>query len=96
MCPNIDSISKNAINFTSFYASGNRSDRGLSAIIGGYPSLLTQSIANFPDKSDKLTMISDYFNRNGYTTSFYYGGDIDFYNLKSFVLQGNFENITGS
>ncbi len=95
VCPNIDSISKSAIKFTSFYASGNRSDRGLSAIIGGYPSLLTQSIANFPDKSDKLTMISDYFNRNGYTTSFYYGGDIDFYNLKSFVLQGDFKNITG-
>lgn len=94
VCPNLDSICKNAIVFPEFYASGNRSDRGLSAILGSYPSLLTQSIINFPEKSDKLTMMSDYFNRNGYTSSFYYGGDIDFYNLKSFVLQGEYKNIT--
>ncbi len=94
VCPNLDSICKNAIVFPSFYASGNRSDRGLSALLGSYPSLLTQSIINFPEKSDKLTMMSGYFNKNGYTSSFYYGGDINFYNLKSFVLQGGFKNIT--
>lgn len=94
-CPNIDSISKKAIIFPSFYASGNRSDRGMAAILGSYPSLLTHSIINEPEKSIKLTMISDYFNRNGYYTSFYYGGDIDFYNLKSFVLQGEYNIIVG-
>ena len=95
ICPNIDSISKDAIIFPEFYASGNRSDRGMAAILGAYPSLLTHSIINEPEKSNKLTMISDYFNRNGYWTSFYYGGDIDFYNLKSFVLQGEYKDIIG-
>lgn len=94
VCPNLDSICKEAVVFSNFYASGNRSDRGLSALLGSYPSLLTQSIINFPEKSDKLTMLSEYFNRNGYNSAFYYGGDIDFYNLKSFVLQGGFKNIT--
>jgi phosphoglycerol transferase MdoB-like AlkP superfamily enzyme len=93
VCPNLDSISADAIVFPSFYASGNRSDRGMAAILGSYPSLLTQSIINYPEKSLKLTMMSDYFNRNGYRTSFYYGGDIDFYNLKSFVLQGEYNEI---
>jgi phosphoglycerol transferase MdoB-like AlkP superfamily enzyme len=93
VCPNLDSISADAIVFPSFYASGNRSDRGMAAILGSYPSLLSQSIINYPEKSNKLTMMSDYFNRNGYTTSFYYGGDIDFYNLKSFVLQGEYNDI---
>ena len=95
ICPNIDSISKDAVIFTEFYASGNRSDRGMAAILGSYPSLLSHSIINEPEKSNKLTMISDYFNKNGYWTSFYYGGDIDFYNLKSFVLQGEYKDITG-
>jgi phosphoglycerol transferase MdoB-like AlkP superfamily enzyme len=95
VCPNIDSICTDAIVFPSFYASGNRSDRGMAAILGAYPSLLTQSVINYPEKSHKLTMMSDYFNRNGYHTSFYYGGDIDFYNLKSFVLQGEYKDITG-
>ena len=95
VCPNIDAISKEAILFPSFYASGNRSDRGIAAILGSYPSLLTHSIINEPEKSIKLTMMSDYFNRNGYWSSFYYGGDIDFYNLKSFVLQGEYKDIIG-
>lgn len=93
VCPNLDSIVSESIVFPSFYASGNRSDRGMSAILAGYPSLLKTSIIRFPDKSDELPMISDYFNRNNYETSFYYGGDIDFYNLKSIVLQGNYHKI---
>jgi phosphoglycerol transferase MdoB-like AlkP superfamily enzyme len=92
--PNLDSISAEAVIFPSFYASGNRSDRGMAAILGSYPSLLSQSVINYPEKSDKLPMMSDYFNRNGYHTSFYYGGDIDFYNLKSFVLQGEYNEVT--
>jgi phosphoglycerol transferase MdoB-like AlkP superfamily enzyme len=95
ICPNLDSICMDAIIFPSFYASGNRSDRGMAAILGAYPSLLTQSIINYPEKSKKLTMLADYFNRNGYWSSFYYGGDISFYNLKSFVLQGGFKDIVG-
>ena len=95
VCPNLDSICTDAIIFPSFYASGNRSDRGMSAILGSYPSLLSQSIINYPEKSHKLTMMSDYFNRHGYWSSFYYGGDIDFYNLKSLVLQGEYKNIVG-
>lgn len=93
VCPNLDSISADGIIFPSFYASGNRSDRGMAAILGSYPSLLSQSVINYPEKSDKLPMMSDYFNRNGYHTSFYYGGDIDFYNLKSFVLQGDYNEV---
>jgi len=95
VCPNVDSISKESIIFSSFFASGNRSDRGMAAILGGYPSLLTQSVINYPEKSVKLKKMSSYFNEKGYWSSFYYGGDIDFYNLKSFVLQGEYKEITG-
>ncbi len=93
VCPNLDSICNNAVVFPEFYASGNRSDRGISALLGGYPSLLDMSIMRFPDKSDKLTLLSHYFNRHNYNTSFYYGGDIDFYSMKSFVLQGKYGEI---
>ena len=93
VCPNLDSLASEGIIFSSFYASGNRSDRGISALLGSYPSLLEMSIMRFPDKSDKLTLISDYFNRHNYRSSFYYGGDIDFYSLKSFLLQGEYNDI---
>jgi len=47
----------------------------------------------FPEKSRSLPLLPEYFNRHQYHTSFYYGGDINFYNLKTFVLQSNCANI---
>jgi phosphoglycerol transferase MdoB-like AlkP superfamily enzyme len=48
----------------------------------------------YPEKSRSLTLLPEYFNRHNYNTSFYYGGDINFYNLKTFVLQSNCGKIT--
>lgn len=93
IAPNLDSLSKSGTVFTNFYSTGNRSDRGISAVLGGYPSLLSTSIMVYPEKSRSLTILAEYFNRKGYYTSFYYGGDINFYNLKSFVLQSNIGEI---
>lgn len=87
ICPNLDSLCTKSTIFSNFYSTGNRSDRGISAILGGYPSLLSTSIMVYPEKSRSLTLLPEYFNRHGYNTSFYYGGDINFYNLKTFVLQ---------
>ena len=93
IAPNLDSLCANSTVFTNFYSTGNRSDRGISAVLGGYPSLLSTSIMVYPEKSRSLTLLPEYFNRKRYTTSFYYGGDINFYNLKSFVLQGNYAKV---
>jgi phosphoglycerol transferase MdoB-like AlkP superfamily enzyme len=93
IAPNLDSLCTKSTVFTSFYSAGNRSDRGISAVLGGYPSLLTTSIMIFPEKSNSLTLLPEYFNRKNYHTSFYYGGDINFYNLKTFVLQGNYGQL---
>lgn len=93
IAPNLDSLCTKSTVFTSFYSTGNRSDRGISAILGGYPSLLSTSIMVYPEKSHSLTLLPEYFNRKNYNTSFYYGGDINFFNLKSFVLQGNYGRI---
>jgi phosphoglycerol transferase MdoB-like AlkP superfamily enzyme len=93
IAPNLDSLCTKATVFNSFYSTGNRSDRGISALMGGYPSLLSTSIMVYPEKSRSLTLLPEYFNRKNYHTSFYYGGDINFYNLKTFVLQSNCAKI---
>lgn len=93
VAPNLDSLCTKSTVFANFYSTGNRSDRGISAILGGYPSLLSTSIMVYPEKSNTLTLLPEYFNRNNYNTSFYYGGDINFYSLKSFVLQGKYKKL---
>jgi len=94
IAPNLDSLCTKSTVFTNFYSTGNRSDRGISAVLGGYPSLLNTSIMVYPEKARSLTLLPEYFNRHNYFTSFYYGGDINFYNLKTFVLQSNCGKIT--
>jgi phosphoglycerol transferase MdoB-like AlkP superfamily enzyme len=47
----------------------------------------------YPEKSHSLTLLPEYFNQRNYNTSFYYGGDINFYNLKTFVLQGKYGKL---
>jgi phosphoglycerol transferase MdoB-like AlkP superfamily enzyme len=94
IAPNMDSLCSRSTVFTNFYATGNRSDRGISAVLGGYPSLLSTSVMVYPEKARSLTLLPEYFNRMNYHTSFYYGGDINFYNLKTFVLQSNCGKIT--
>jgi phosphoglycerol transferase MdoB-like AlkP superfamily enzyme len=76
--PNLDSLCTQSTVFTRFYSTGNRSDRGISAILGGYPSLLSTSIMVYPEKCRSLTLLPEYFDRKDYSTSFYYGGDINF------------------
>lgn len=93
IAPNLDSLCTKSTVFTSFYSTGNRSDRGISAILGGYPSLLSTSIMISPEKANSLTLLPEYFNRKNYNTSFYYGGDINFYSLKTFVLQGKYKKL---
>ncbi len=91
--PNLDELIGESTVFTNFFASGNRSDRGMAALLAGYPSLLTTSIMRYPEKMRSLTLLPQYFNRHGYHTSFYYGGDINFYNLRSLVLQSEYKEI---
>ena len=93
ICPNLNTLCSRGIIFPSFYATGNRSDKGISSLLAGYPSLLSTSAMRFPDKSKSMVKLPHYFKEHGYKTSFYYGGDIDFYNLKAFLLQSGIDHI---
>lgn len=82
--PRLDSLCENSIVFTNFYASGDRSDKGLVSIFSGYPAQPTTSIIDYPSKSQKLPFLYEIFAHEGYSTAFYYGGDLNFANFKSY------------
>ncbi len=79
--------------FTQLYASGDRSDKGMIAILSGYPSQPVTSIIKSPAKSRSLPSLSGAFREAGYTTSFYYGGESEFANMKSYFTQQNFQYL---
>ncbi len=91
--PNLDRLAKEGITFTNFYASGDRSQKGMVSILSGYPVQPATSIVKVPKKSEKLPQLSHTFEQQGYKTSFYYGGELEFANLKSYFLNGGYDKL---
>lgn len=91
--PEFDRLSKEGILFTRMYASGNRSDKGIVSILSGYPAQPITSIVKIPKKTASLPSLPRACKNDGYSTSFYYGGETEFANMKSYFLQQGFDKI---
>ena len=92
--PNFNRLKNEGVYFNNIYSSGDRTHKGISAILSGYPALPNTSIIRFPQKSAKLELISNSFKEHNYSSTFYYGGDANYDNYKSFLLHGQFDKIT--
>lgn len=89
----LDSLSKEGVLFTNFYANSFRTDRGLVSILSGYPAQPTTSIMKYPRKTQSIPAIAGCLKKAGYETKYYYGGDADFTNMRSYLMSSGFENI---
>jgi phosphoglycerol transferase MdoB-like AlkP superfamily enzyme len=86
-------LMKEGIYFSNCYSSGDRTDKGISAIISSYPALPKGSIVNYPEKTAKLQGLGKIFSDNGYATQFYYGGEPEFMNIKSYLNGQKFQEL---
>ena len=91
--PFMNELAEESILFTRAYGSGYRTDQGLSCVLSGYPAQPDNSIIAYPDKSKSLPAISDELRKYGYRNSFFYGGDVGFANMKSYLSQHSFDKI---
>jgi len=83
--PNFNRYTKEGILFSDFYASGTRTDKAIPAILSGYPAQPAQSIIKIPKKSQSLPNMVKILIENGYNSSFWYGGEINFANFNSYI-----------
>lgn len=91
--PNLKKLSAQGLFFTDFYANSFRTDRGLVAILGGFPAQPTMSIMKYPKKTANLPSIASHLTENGYKLKYYYGGDADFTNMRSYLVGQGFNDI---
>lgn len=89
----LDSIARDGLLFTQFYASSFRTDRALPAILSGFPGQPNTSVMKFVNKAEKLPSLSKVLGNAGYDTGYYYGGDINFTNMLAFLKNAGFEHI---
>ncbi len=92
--PNFNRLSQEGVFFTNCYANSFRTDRGTICTFSGYLGLPTASVMKLPAKSRTLPAIAEELVKEGYKTDFLYGGDINFTNMKSYLLSKGYEKVT--
>ena len=88
IAPNILKLSQEGITFNNVYANSFRTDRGIFSVVDGFPALPTTSVMKYPDKMVTFPSLINAIKEQGYETSFLYGGDANFTNMRSFFATG--------
>ena len=91
--PHLNALRKEGLFFDNFYANSFRTDRGILSILSGYPAQPTTSLMRYPAKTDKLPSIGKMLQQQGYALHYYYGGDANFTNMRSYLTGMGFTHI---
>ena len=83
--PNFDKLAEEGVLFTNCHANSYRTDRGLICILSGYPSFPKTSVMKAATKSQQLPSLASSLGEAGYNSTFIYGGDINFTNMKGYL-----------
>ena len=94
VAPNLDSLAAQGVFFSNCYAGSFRTDRGIVCALNGHPGLPSESIMKMPNKSRNLPSLAKKFVEMGYSTDFFYGGDINFTNMQSYLWSNGYQSIT--
>ena len=91
--PNMQRLKREGVWFENFFANSFRTDRGEVAILNGFPAQTKMSIMKLPAKSQTLPSIARSLAREGYATSFLYGGDLNFTNQASYMYGTGWQEL---
>ncbi|MFW0713752.1 LTA synthase family protein [Aliarcobacter butzleri] len=91
--PNLDNLAQDYLSFTNLYSNGTRSVRGLAALTSGtLPINGVEVIKRNKSQEDYFTVAS-LLKPYGYKSSFIYGGEARFDNMKSWYLGNGFDEV---
>ncbi|SEN52786.1 Phosphoglycerol transferase MdoB [Mucilaginibacter gossypiicola] len=93
VAPNFEKFIKNGLFFNNIYASGDRTDKGIVALMSGFPSQAIRTIISDTVKHKKLPAISASFKDAGYETAYFYGGKSNYMNFDKFMTSHNIDHI---
>jgi phosphoglycerol transferase MdoB-like AlkP superfamily enzyme len=91
--PEFAKLENEGLLFTQVYSSGNRSHEGIASILGGHPALPYTTFTANPVKFPGLPSMVQVISKEGYHSSFYYGGQLNYGNLRAYLHYNQFEKI---
>lgn len=92
--PHMQRFKREGIWFENFIANSFRTDRGEVAVMNGFPAQTRMSVMKLPAKSRTLPSLARSLAREGYATSFAYGGDLNFTNQASYMYSTGWQRLT--
>lgn len=93
MAPNIERLKEKAWWFDNLYAAGHRSIRGIEAVTASYPPSSLLSIVKLQQPQDPYASLATIFKQSGYETSFIYGGESHFDNMRGYFYSNGVDKI---
>ena len=94
VAPEFQRLKGEGVYFDNLFANSFRTDRGTVAVLSGFPAQTKMSVMKLPVKSQRLPSIARSLRREGYATSFYYGGDLNFTNTAAYLYGTGFDRLT--
>ena len=93
LSPNLDRLSESAWTFTRMYATGTRSVRGIEAVVAGFSPTPAQAVVKQPKAQQDFYTLAQTLKARGYDTTFYYGGESHFDNMRGFFFGNGFGRV---
>lgn len=93
LSPYFDKLAENGWLFENLYATGTRSVRGIEAVTAGFTPTPARATVKLTKSQNGFFTIADLLQRQGYHTSFIYGGEKHFDNMASYFYGNGFQKI---
>ncbi len=93
LTPHLDALLDQGLAFDRLYATGTRSVRGIEAVVTGFFPTPARSVVKLPRSQHGFFTIAELLARTGYATSFLYGGESHFDNMRRFFTGNGFERV---
>ncbi len=90
--PELDRLADEGLLFTNLKASGNRTVRGMEGVLSSFPPLPGDSIVR-RSLSDRVETVARVLKRDGYSTTFAYGGRGIFDGMRSFTTTNGYDRF---
>ncbi|MDP3302041.1 MAG: LTA synthase family protein [Sulfuricurvum sp.] len=91
--PNLERLSHEGLAFTNLFSNGTRSIRGLSALTSGWLPLAGEEVVKRNKSQSDFFTVASLLKPLGYKSSFIYGGEGRFDNMRSWYMGNGFDEV---
>ncbi len=93
LTPNLDRLAREGLWFANLYATGTRSVRGIEAVVSGFTPTPARSVVKLGKSQRDFFTLGQLLANAGYDTSFLYGGEAQFDNMRRFFMNNGFGRV---